>query len=177
MSITRTPEPVTIRPARKIGAFAATVTLEEVATDDLEITKHPVQQGAQITDHAYVKPAALSLKVLYDDAARPLAETYKALLELQASREPFDVVTGKRIYKNMLFKGLAQTTDRETENILSISATLEEIIIVSVQVTSVPPRARQKSPGKTGGTDNAGTKKAQPSDKPKPKSALRLLAG
>lgn len=172
-----TPQPVTIRPARHIDGIVATVTLEEVATDDLEITKHPVQQGANITDHAYKKPSSVALKLLFDASKRPLEETYEELLKLQASREPFDVITGKRIYRNMLIKGLSETTDRETENMLSISATLEEVIIVRVQVTSVPPREKQKNPGKTGGTSNAGAKKAQPSDKPKPKSALKTLAG
>ncbi|HWI02397.1 MAG TPA: hypothetical protein VNT52_00965 [Acidimicrobiales bacterium] len=177
MTITATPEPVTIRPARKIGAFSATVTIEEIATDDLEITRHPVQQGAEISDHAFLKPAFLQMRFACDDSERPLSETYDALLKLQASREPFDVVTGKRIYRNMLFASLMNTTDRESENVLAVSAELREVIIVRSQIATVPPRARQKNPGATGGTDNAGAKKAQPSDKEKPKSALRALAG
>ncbi len=163
-------------PRRAIGPFTATVTVEEIASDDLEITQHPVQQGAAITDHAYVKPATLSIKIMFSDADTPLAETYAKLLKLQASREPFDVVTGKRAYKNMLFKSLGQTNDAQTENILSISAELQEIFIVQVETTSVPPRRNQANPGKTGATENAGQKSAQPAPE-KNRSALRTLSG
>ena len=168
--------PATIIPRRSIGPFNATVTLEEIASDDLEITQHPVQQGATITDHAYLKPATVSIKIMFNAADAPLAETYAKLRQLQASREPFDVVTGKRAYKNMLFKSLGQTNDAQTENVLSISAELQEIFIVQVETTTVPPRRQQANPGKTGATENAGQKSAQPAPE-RNRSALRTLAG
>ena len=166
----------TIIPRRSIGPFNATVTLEEIASDDLEITQHPVQQGATITDHAYLKPATVSIKIMFNAADAPLAETYAKLRQLQASREPFDVVTGKRAYKNMLFKSLGQTNDAQTENVLSISAELQEIFIVQVETTTVPPRKQQANPGRTGATENAGQKRAQPAPE-RNRSALRTLAG
>lgn len=168
--------PATIIPRRSIGPFNATVTLEEIASDDLEITQHPVQQGATITDHAYLKPATVSIKIMFNAADAPLAETYAKLRQLQANREPFDVVTGKRAYKNMLFKSLGQTNDAQTENVLSISAELQEIFIVQVETTTVPPRKQQANPGKTGATENAGQKSAQPAPE-RNRSALRTLAG
>lgn len=170
------PTPITFLPQRAIGPFTATVTIEEAATDELEITQHPVQQGAAITDHAFLKPASLAIKVAFNDADAPLAETYANLLALQASRTPFTVVTGKRQYTNMLLKSLGQTTDRTTETILSISAQLQEVLLVPVTITTVPPRSKQRQPGKTGSTENAGTKKAQPADTKKV-SALQALLG
>lgn len=165
----------TFLPQRSIGPFTATVTIEEVGTDDLEITQHPVQQGAAITDHAYLKPASLSLRVGWSPlSGSTLAEIYADLLALQAKREPLNVVTGKRQYQNMLIKSLVQTTDKTTEHVLSISAQLQQILLVPVTVTTVPPRAHQANPGKTGATQNAGTKKLQPMD---PKSISILKAG
>lgn len=177
MSFINVPIPAAIIPRRSIGGITATVTLEEILTDDLEITQHPVQRGAAITDHAYLKPASVSMKIAFSDADAPLTETYAKLLALQASREPFDVITGKRQYKNMLFKALGQTNDIATEMMLSINAVLQEIIIVSVETVEVPERSKQKTPGKTGATENAGDKKAQPVDQPKKQSALKALAG
>ena len=66
------------------------------------------------------------------DRNRP-TRTYKQLLSLQASREPFTVITGKRIYKNMLIRNLSVVTDQDTENVLVVSADLQEIIIVNSQ--------------------------------------------
>ena len=53
--------PVAFKPRRKIGSFYATVTISETGTDEMEITSHPVQYGAAITDHAYKKPVSLSI--------------------------------------------------------------------------------------------------------------------
>lgn len=156
------PQPVVIRNARRVGSITATVTVEESGTDDLEVTQHPVQRGANITDHAYVKPSLLGLRVMFSDADRPLEETYRQLLDLQASREPFEIVTGKRIYRDMLFKSIGVTTDKATENVLAVSCSFQQVIIVDVTVTTVPPRRVQKTPGKTGGTDKAGAKQAKP---------------
>lgn len=161
MSVTEPAIPAVIAPRRAVGGISATVTIEEVATDDLEITQHPVQQGAAITDHAYLKPATVSLKILFSADDAPLVETYQKLRDLQASREPFDVITGKRQYKNMLFKSISQTNDALTENVLSISAQLQEVLIASVEVVNVPARSKQRHPGKTGKTENAGSKSAQ----------------
>lgn len=177
MSLTSPPIPATILPRRAIGPFNATITVEEIATDDLEITQHPVQQGAAITDHAYLKPAVVAIKVLFNDEDAPLAETYAKLRKLQSDREPFDLITGKRQYKNMLLKSLSQTNDAATENVLSINAELHEILITQIETTTVPARSKQANPGKTGKTDAAGEKKAQPVDQPKKRSALKALVG
>lgn len=41
------------RPHGNIGPITTHVTIEENHVDDLVITKHPVEQGATITDHAF----------------------------------------------------------------------------------------------------------------------------
>jgi len=150
---------VSFVPKRIIGQFTATVTIEEVARDELKITQHPVQEGSTITDHACMQPAKLELKIAWDASLQPLTEMYQNLLDLQSSRVPFDVVTGKRSYKNMLFSSLGQLTDAQTENILAISASLQEIFIVPVTTATVP-RSNQKNPAKTGKIEKAGTKNA-----------------
>lgn len=164
--LSQVPQLVSFRPTRSIGGFVATVTIDEKGTDELEITQHPVQQGAQISDHAYLKPATLSVQAKWGVETGPLDETYKALLALQAAREPIDVVTGKRIYKNMLIQSLGQTNDSENENILSVDFSLQEIIIVNVEVTTVPAREKHANSQKTSGTQKSGTKQTKTLAKP-----------
>lgn len=164
-----------IRPSRNIGGFIASVVIDERAEDSLEITQHPVQIGAAITDHAYKKPSTVAINMLFDDKGSPLAETYQKLLKLQSDRIPFDVITGKRAYKNMLLKSLSNTTDAANENILSISCDLQEIILVRTEIINSPVRANQKKAAKTGATKNAGAKTTTPVATPKKKSALREL--
>jgi hypothetical protein len=172
--------PVVFRPRRRFEEFTRYLTIDESGEDELVITEHPVQAGAEITDHAYKKSATLSMNVQFSaaESLEPLDETYRRMLELQESRIPFDVVTGKRVYNNMLFKSLKVTTDRFTDNVLAISMQLKEIIITNVTVTTVPPRADQKEPGRTGATEKAGQKKPQESpDQPRRQSALKKAAG
>lgn len=170
------PQPVVIRQDRRIDQVHATLVVEESGTDDLEMTQHPVQRGANITDHAYVKPSQLSMRIMFDDSEIPLEESYQNLLDLQASREPFEIITGKRMYRNMLFKSIGVTTDKATEQVLAVSCSFQQVILVDVTVTTVPPRRVQKAPGKTGGTDKAGPKQAKPvSDKGESTSVLSRI--
>lgn len=174
--------PVLFRSTRRIADFRTFMTVEETGEDELVITEHPVQYGAEITDHAYKKNPTLSMRVQFSEAetGTPLDEIYRRMLELQNSRVPFEVVTGKRLYNDMLFASLTCTTDRNTNNVLSIAVQLKQIKIVSVMVTAVPPRAKQAQPGRTGATENAGQKRAKavpPQDQQKRKSALKSVAG
>lgn len=167
---------VSFRPKRKIGNFTATITIEESATDDLEITQHPVQDGAAITDHAYMQPAKLNIHAQWQDTSdTPLDELYTKLRDLQASKVPMDVVTGKRIYKNMLIKTLAETTNKDTNGLLNITATLQQIIITAVTVVTVPARAKQREPSRTQATEIAGEKKVEPVTSASKKSTFETI--
>jgi hypothetical protein len=150
-----------ILPKRSIGAIYASVTVEETAIDELEITQHPVQEGAAITDHAYKQPVRLSLKVLFDDNADPLAVVYQNLLDLQQSRELIDVVTGKKAYSNMLIRSVSQTTSAQTEHVLSVTVELQEIIIAKVSYVNIPARAKQSQPSKTDSPTDGGRQQAK----------------
>ena len=67
---------IEIRPVQR-GIFTpdasapiiAQATLEEQHIDELEITDHPVEQSAAITDHAFKRPAMLVLRLGWSDSA------------------------------------------------------------------------------------------------------------
>ncbi len=166
------PQPITLQtifgPKRTIGPINVQVVKNEATSDILTITKQPIQQGASITDHAYKEPTVFSVNVLFQDNSLSqilspfgntgLAKIYKSLLDLQSSRVPFDIVTPKRVYTNMLMASLGMTTDKETENCLAISASFQQIIIVNVTLTT--SRANLSNPGSNGATQNAGRKQS-----------------
>lgn len=152
-----------IKPQRKIGTIAVQVVVNEATTDTLTITRQPVQQGASITDHAYMEPTAFTHTIYFAapgfTGGTSLDQIYKQLLDLQASAVPFDIITPKRIYKNMLMASLGQTTDKNTENCLAIHASYQQIIIVPILATTVP-RKNQKNAASNGATQNGGAKSA-----------------
>lgn len=60
---------ILVKPKRAIGAFVAHATIEEQHQDDLQITDHPVEVGANITDHAYKKPSSVVIKAAWSNQA------------------------------------------------------------------------------------------------------------
>lgn len=135
---------VLLRNKRQIGTIIPQVVVDEQAIDDLMITSHPVESGANITDHAVKQPSTVYMRcgwsysgTLTNITSAGLApgprQAYEQLLALQASREPFDLVTGKRSYKNMLIRRLTQVTSIETENALVIDVEMQEVLIADVQ--------------------------------------------
>ncbi|MBC17082.1 MAG: hypothetical protein CL942_08525 [Desulfovibrio sp.] len=174
--LSQSAESVYVRPARSIGGLVMDVTVEENHNDDLEITDHPVENGANVTDHAFMQPPTVSITAGVSDSGgtstgdKRSVEAYEKLLELQKKREPFDLITGKRVYKNMLIRSLSTTTDKETENALIFTAELREVIMATVQAVSIP-RSRQRRGMATGGTDSTGQKQLE--SKPQQSSALK----
>lgn len=164
-------QPVTLQSLigqnRTIGDITVNVILNEETTDTLTITKQPVQTGAQITDHSFLEPAALSMSILQQDNdvlteniqntfnGNSLAQLYQTFLDLQASRTPFTVFTPKRVYKSMLMTVVRSVTDKKTENILALNLAFQKIIIVSIGVATVPP-SRQRKVKATQKTTNTG---------------------
>ena len=156
------------KPNRSIGTIIAGVTVDEIGRDDLEITRHPVELGAAITDHAYKLPAEIIIRCGWTGSGHLpgyIDAVYDALLTLQFSRVPFTVTTGKRTYPNMLIASIGQTTDSTTENALMCQVTCRHIIIVETQVTKVAPRAAQAAPANTAPTEKLGDKQPVPVNK------------
>ncbi|MFI7782662.1 hypothetical protein EN46_02050 [Citrobacter amalonaticus] len=163
--------------SRKIGVIIPSVVVTEKHSDTLEITEHPVEVGAAVADHAYKRPSEVVMEVgfaggsLLDFASNLTAtgllglspqETYQEILNLQDSRVPFDVVTGKRLYNNMLIRSLEVTTDKTTENVLSAIITLREVIISQTQQVTVADKKDMKDGVSTSSVQNTGTKTTKP---------------
>lgn len=149
-----------VKPKRQLGAITIDVIISENTTDKLTITKQPIQQGAQITDHAYKEPTTLTMSAHWkDNSTLSLAKIYQNLLDLQNSRQPFTVVTPKRVYNSMLLETLTCTTDKSTENVLAINMGFQQIIIVQVG-TVVIDKSKQRNPGRTQATQNTGKQSA-----------------
>lgn len=166
-----------LKPRRKIGDITVSVVINENTTDNLTLTKQPIQRGAMITDHAYKEPTTFSTTVYFQEnfltsaedqlkvsnpfsSKNGLAELYQKFLDLQNSREPFDITTPKRLYKNMLMTSLNLITDKNTEKCLALNVAFQEVIIVDISTVSVP-RSQQRDPATTAATEKAGVKNAK----------------
>lgn len=183
---------IVVKPRRSIGTLSPQVTISELHTDELDITDHPVERGSVITDHSYKRPAEVVIEcgwsnspsetgyfngllsglagtvtgvqsLLSGNSANQVREWYTKLLKLQADREPFDVYTGKRVYKNMLIRQIITRTDKNTENVLMVTVTLREVLLVSTKVvTLAADKNAQMTPDKTQPISDRGTQALGP---------------
>lgn len=172
---------LSLAPSGSIGGIEIPATLEEIYTDTLQATEHPVELGASITDHAFVRPREVVIRCGWTNstlkaflsavsalfsgsmsASDYVSSVYSKLLALQESRKLLDVTTSKRQYSNMQIIGLQVTTDQRTGNVLMVQATCRQMIIVETQATTLPAKEKQASPEKTAGTESAGYKQIKP---------------
>ena len=150
---------------RMIGTIIPDVTIEEVHHDELTITDHPVETGAAISDHAFKRPPEVEMRCGFSDstggAVGYVQQVYDEFLSLQASREPFDVYTGKRAYTDMLVRSLSVVTDESSEYALMVVVGLRNIILTDT-IQSATPQSAQALPQQTASTVNRGTAQANP---------------
>lgn len=188
---------VLLRPQRRIGSLLIpNATVQEQHTDTLAVTRHPVQIGAVIADHAYMQPFQLTIEAAWSNSSIEAAvnafqsnnvlgaisdgvfgesyvqRIYAQVRKLQTNREPIEIVTGKRKYKNMLLTSISTTTTKDTEYALILTLGFEEVILVSVETTTLSPRSSQANPAATASPVSTGI--SQPVENPDA-SLLRRL--
>ena len=143
-----------------IASIVPDVVVEETHHDELVITDHPVETGAAISDHAFLMPVSVQMKIGFSDSSAQqvgyINDVYLAFQKLQQSRQPFDVVTHKRLYQNMLIQAMSAITDQHNINVLQMVVDLREVIIVSTSTAGGSPNSAQALPQKTGNVVDAG---------------------
>lgn len=190
---------------RSFGGLKGYVTFDELGKDELEITDHPIEQGALVSDHAFKRPAEITMRcgwsnspsdpsllggitgalgtvgiaasTILGEGASQVNDIYQQVLRLQAERIPIEVFTGKRVYQDMLVKSVQVRTDKDTENVLDLTVVFRQIIRVTTSTVRFDqaPQANQKEGAETAAPLNAGTKQLKPGDTISPAAAEAAL--
>lgn len=174
---------ITFSDGSTMGDIIPQIVEEEMLIDQMEITQHPVEQGASIADHAFKRPTEITVKFSWSNSFSPTSANinsalsyqsffsgagltqndavYQSLLKLQVQRGLFTLYTGKRIIDNMLLKTIALEVNSKKENSLHAVLTCEQLIIV--QTETVPlTKNTQKDPSVTASVKHNGTVSAVP---------------
>lgn len=161
---------------RSIAGIVPDVTISEEHSDSLTVTKHPVDTGANIADHAYKNPSIVRCRFGWSDSSRLInslldssifkgmqttQDIYEYLQSLMTSRQPISLRTGKRFYERVLLTELRTTTTENTESCLIVDCVFEEIITARVQTVTLAPEY-QKNASKTASVTNGGQRSASP---------------
>ena len=144
-----------------------------------EITDHPVEKGADITDHVRPKPrrytltglvsddpiGALAKRRTADGIESPAAACQELLEQLWTDSEVFKVISTLKVYDNMVIESTSFGVDASTGHALPFTCTLRQLEIVttkrSVIIVGVPRAANKSNKGNkpTKTKTNAGKKK------------------
>lgn len=132
-----------------IAGFFFDGFLEVGLSSDLEITSNPVETGASIADHAYVKPREITMSIMMSDVHQSLipgqfdggwSRSVKALdllRELQASRVPFSILCRFGLFDNMLISSISASDDADTYQALRAQVKLVEIPMARVKTVQI----------------------------------------
>ncbi|MDR3488821.1 MAG: hypothetical protein P4M05_28450 [Bradyrhizobium sp.] len=156
---------------RYIGTLVFDVTVREVHSDEFTITDSPTELGAPSSDHIFANPKVVEITCASSDSTAGVTgyvlQVYEAMQALAATREVFDVSTGKRFYQNMFFSNFTVVTDDQSEFALMVTARLRELIITSTSSTATASgsggtQASQADPASTAPEASAGAQALQP---------------
>lgn len=128
----------------------------EEASLDVEIPKHKVEKGIDITDHVEREPVIVKLSGLL---VRPTADRVESLvIKLYDAEKSGRLVTyqGRRIYKNMLMSGLSIQADSSAINGYRFSCTLTEVEIAqsSFVAPALQPQVKKETSSGRKQTEN-----------------------
>jgi hypothetical protein len=148
----------------KIDSLVVDCTISESHEASVTVTKHPVEDGAKITDHARPEPVTLTIEgmvsntpiasvfttggAIYSAGAQgPVQSAYKMLIDLHDNPRLIDIVTKLRTYHNMILTSLKIPRDAKTGDVIRFSANFQEIRTVQTQiitvVSAIPGGAKQ----------------------------------
>lgn len=146
-----------------IGGYFFDGFSKVVHSRQVEITENPVETGASIVDHAYVKPAEVTITVLMSDVHQSMVagqfsggysrsvSAWAVLTKLQEDRIPMSVLTRLGLYSNMLITEIRADDTAETVHGLQADVTLKEIPIArvkTVKISSAPQTTVETEMGK-----------------------------
>lgn len=141
------------------------VSESEMHAGDVEVTDHPVEQGANISDHMRPKPRTLAISGMVSDApivdnsngtAGPFnlgdpgpAETAYSVLEgRRKAGKLHTVVTKLNTYQNMALTYVSEPRDAQSGDALNFTLNFKEVTVVLNQTITVQTAAPQGQPKK-----------------------------
>lgn len=146
-----------------IDAITIDASISEQHNSEVEVTDHQVEQGANISDHARVRPTTLSLECVISNtpitaqqaqrivesggftftATSPVQgyrghaeQTFNKLEALRDECRLITVVTSLKTYNNLILTSLSVPRNASTGEALRFSATFKSVTLVKNQTTT-----------------------------------------
>ena len=106
--------------------IVAQATVEEMHTDELEITEHPVEQGAPIVDHAYKRPSHVVVKMAWSNSPTANSSIVNQALGIAAANN--STVNGILNVTNAISGGAAILSTLNGANVDQVNAAYASLL-------------------------------------------------
>lgn len=148
-----------------IGTIFGDISFDSVLSEDIQsaatITDNPIETGAAISDHMFVNPTKATIIVTVSNfvlnrassvnsdivmASGKLGESSKgsraqaaflALLDIQGSAKPFDVVCGWMTITNCVIENVSAPRDVNSSGTLECTVAIRKIVVASVETSKI----------------------------------------
>lgn len=140
------------RPNRlvSIGSIQLDATIREVHEYKNTVTNHPIETGGFVTDHVYSEPIRVMIEGEITDSPVQIfgllagitqrrIEAFEQLTEIYRARDTITLVTGLKIYTDMVMVGFTAPRDQRTGQRLQFSAEFQKAEFVSSQIVGIAP--------------------------------------
>lgn len=132
-----------------IGGFELDASVNETHSFESEVTDHPVEKGADVTDHVRARPIMLMIEGVVSDSpigdirdrrsvtTSPSNDALAHLLDIRDKREPIVVETALKVYENMVLQSLEIPRSASTGEALRFRATFKQVQLVTNLRTTI----------------------------------------
>lgn len=111
--------------SRFLSPLPLDVRISERHEVEVGITENPLENGAVVNDHAFIKPKKLKIEF----ASGMPAASWQQLVRQTLSRQPFTIVTGLDVYQNVILRLATADVDKSNSRILRGSVELQEVLV------------------------------------------------
>lgn len=125
---------------KKIGSLVIDAFISETHSRSNSISVYPVESGSDISDHIQEQSKSLSITGMISpvEDGSNIISSFLELEEIMKTKETLTIVSGLKVYTNMVVTSLVIPRTSRNGASLNFSATMNEIRIVSSQAVTIP---------------------------------------
>jgi len=139
----------------RFGVIDVDIVVTETENLNNIVTDKTIEDGSHIADNNVILPTTLTVTGFVLPGEDITAdERFQAIIDLRLTREPFDVLTSRGVFENMVFDGrITVNRSQRNTNAISFTANLKEFIFVTSSSRFIPTTATKNPNRKVGGDD------------------------
>lgn len=131
---------------KSIGGITIDAYIQEGHRKAANVTNYPIENGSFIADHVIQRPDVISIQGLVSKSVlgtsalsnSRILDTYEILTFLKELGLPITIVTGLKVYEDMVITNLDVNRTARNGQSLPFSLTAQKITIVQSQTAQIP---------------------------------------